>query len=744
VLNSRPMKTPHAVRLICAAIFAVLSLAARADDSKPWMNPGLEADQRARLAVAQMTREEKQTLVFAFFATDAPWKKFSAAPEARAGSAGYVPGIARLGIPPQWETDAGVGVATQGGAQEKRERTALPSGLASAASWDPDAVRRSGAMIGAEARASGFNVMLAGGVNLVREPRNGRNFEYAGEDPLLAGMIAGAQIAGIESNHIISTVKHFALNDQETDRNTVDVLIDRDQARMSDLLAFQIAIEQSNPGAVMCSYNKVWGDHSCENAYLLTDVLRKDWGWPGYVMSDWGATHSTAKAANAGLDQQSGYPFDDQPYFGDLLLKAVASGELGEAQLTQMAQRIVRTLFAKGVVDHPVEIGPIDFKAHAAVTRAAAEGGAVLLKNSGAILPLSTRVARIAVIGGHADKGVLAGGGSSLVYPVGGNAVPGIKPTAWPGPVVYYPSSPMLAIQKLAPKAKVNYESGADLKAAARLAAASDVAVVFVTQWNNEGDDKSLTLENDQDALVAAVASANPRTVVVLETGGAVFMPWIDQVPAALQAWYPGTSGGEAIANLLFGVVSPSGRLPITYPKDESQFSRAALAEQDALGKPSLEAHYTEGATVGYKWMDAKQLRPLFPFGFGLTYTTFKYSDLATRRDGHDLVVSFKVRNAGRRAGKDVPQVYVSAVAGGWEAPRRLGGFRKVELKAGANTTVELRVDPRLLAVYSTAGNGWRIAPGTYQVSVGSSAADLTLETSVQMTERRMPAGFKP
>jgi beta-glucosidase len=738
------MKIHHVLRKIVAPTLALLSLAAGAEDGKPWMNRALGPDERARLVVAQMTREEKQTLVFGFFASDAPWKKYSPAAEARPGSAGYVPGIARLGIPPQWITDAGIGVASQGGAREKPGRTALPSGLATAASFDPEAARRAGAMIGAEARASGFNVMLAGGVNLVREPRNGRNFEYGGEDPLLAGVIVGAQVAGIESNQIISTVKHFALNDQETDRNALNVQIDRDQAHMSDLLAFKIAIERSNPGAIMCSYNKVWEEYACENAYLLTEVLRSDWGWPGYVMSDWGATHSTVKAANAGLEQQSGYPFDDQPYFGDLLLKAVAGGELGEARLTEMARRITRTMFAKGIVDHPVAIGPVDFKAHAEISRAAAEGGAVLLKNAGAILPLDTGIARIAVIGGHADKGVLAGGGSSLVYPAGGNAVPGIEPTSWPGPVLYYPSSPLRAIQKLAPRAQVQFTSGTDPAAAARLAAASDVALVFVTHWNGEAADKPLVLEGGQDALVAAVVSANPRTVVVLETGGAVFMPWIDKVPAALQAWYPGTSGGEAIANLLFGQVNPSGRLPVTFPRDESQISRPALAEKDAQGKPTLEVHYKEGAAVGYKWMDAKKLQPLFPFGFGLSYTTFGYSDLAVRTEAQELVVSFKVRNLGKRDGKDVPQVYVSPVAGGWEAPKRLGAWRKVELQSGASETIELRVDPRLLAIYSTAIHGWRIAPGSYKVMVGASVADLKLESTVQLAERRLPAAYSP
>jgi beta-glucosidase len=729
---------------ILAALFMAISVAAMADETgQPWLNPALDADKRAELVAAQLTRAEKQTLVFAFFATDAPWKKFTAATEARAGSAGYVPGIPRLGIPPQWETDAGIGVATQGGAKDKRERTALPSGLATAATWNPEAARRAGAMIGAEARASGFNVMLGGGVNLVREPRNGRNFEYAGEDPLLAGVMVGAQIAGIESNHIISTVKHFALNDQETDRNSLNVLIDPAQARMSDLLAFQIAIEQSNPGSVMCSYNKVWGEHSCESAFLLTDVLRRDWGWTGYVMSDWGATHSTAKAALAGLDQQSGYPFDDQPYFAEPLLNAVKDGELSEARLTEMARRILRTMFAKGVIDHPVAIAPIDFTAHAQISRAAVEQGAVLLKNKSALLPLGS-MRRIAVIGGHADKGVLAGGGSSLVYPVGGNAVPGLKPTGWPGPIMYYPSSPLRAIRDLASSAQVQFAGGEDREAAVRLAAQSDVAIVFATQWSGESLDNPLNLPDDQDALIAAVARANPHTVVVLETGGAVFMPWLGDVAAVLQAWYPGTSGGEAIANLLFGVVNPSGRLPITFPADESQLARPSLVEQDAQGKKSGDVHYDEGAAVGYKWFDAKRLQPRFPFGFGLSYTAFKYSNLQARLDGQDLVVNFDVRNTGGRDGLDVPQVYVSPVAGGWEAPKRLGAWRKIDLKPGASAAVELRVDPRLLGVFTAAENSWRIAPGAYQVALGSSAADIALRTSVQLTERRLPAGYRP
>jgi beta-glucosidase len=423
------------------------------------------------------------------------------------------------------------------------------------------------------------------------------------------------------------------------------------------------------------------------------------------------------------------------------MLKALKSGEVTEARLSEMARRIVRTLFAKGVIDRPVQIADIDFAAHAKVTRAGAEQGSVLLKNDG-MLPLGPTSRRIAVIGGHADKGVLAGGGSSLVYPVGGNAVPGLKPTTWPGPVMYYPSSPLKALQALMPDARISFSNGEDRKAAAVLAANSDVVLVFATQWNGEAFDSPLALENNQDALIEAVAMVNPNTVVVLESGGAVLMPWIGKVKGVLHAWYPGTSGGEAIANILAGRVNPSGRLPITFPSSESQLSRPKLTEQDARGVKV--ANYTEGATVGYKWYESKKLTPLFPFGFGLSYTSFGYKDLQARVDGNDLVVKFRVTNTGSRRGKAVPQVYVAPVAGGWEAPKRLAGWRKIGLEPGANGEVELRVDPRVLAVFTEADNAWHVAAGDYRVVLGESSAEVKLETTVKLPERTLPVGWKP
>jgi beta-glucosidase len=732
---------------IMALLLAASSGSAIAQDStRPWLNPALSANERASLAVAQMTNEEKLQLVFGYFATDADYKNGYKAPkEGRYGSAGYIAGIPRLGIPPQWQTDAGIGVATQGGAPQKRERTSLPSGIATTATWDPATAFEGGRMIGSEARSSGFNVLLAGGVNLVRDPRNGRNFEYGGEDPLLAGTMVGAQIAGVQSNDIISTIKHYAMNDLETGRNYHDARINRAAARMSDLLAFQFGFERGNPGSVMCAYNRVNGEYACENQWLLTDVLRKDIGFQGFVMSDWGATHSTEKAALAGLDQQSGWPFDDKPYFGKPLADAVAAGRVPEARLTEMATRILRPMFEHKVVDRPVAEGPIDLAAHAVVTRKDAEQAIVLLQNRGNVLPLAASAKRILVIGGYADKGVLAGGGSSLVYPVGGNAVPGLTPTTWPGPVMYHPSSPLKAIKALAPRATVTFLDGRDPAAAARAAAGADVVLLFVTQWTGEAFDAELTLPDKQDALVEAVASANRNTVAVLETGGPVLMPWKDRVAAIVEAWYPGTSGGEAIANVLFGKVNPSGHLPVTFPATLSQLPRPVRPGTGLAENVMFTIDHNEGAAVGYKWFDARGLKPLFPFGHGLSYTSFAMGSLtAAAGPNGGAKVSFTVRNTGKRAGAEVAQVYVSPVNGGWEAPKRLAAFAKVQLAPGQSKRVTLDVDPRLLATFDEASNSWKIKGGGYKLTLGTSATELGSSAVVQLPAANLPGNWRP
>jgi beta-glucosidase len=716
---------------------------AAAPTARPWLDPKLDADARADAAVKAMTQDEKLTIIFGFFGADMG-DKYKRVADALPGSAGYVPGIERLGIPAQFQTDAGVGVATQGGEPKKRERTSLPSGMATTATWNPELAQAGGAMIGSEARDSGFTVMLAGGVNLVREPRNGRNFEYGGEDPWLAGKMVGAQIKGIQSNAIVSTIKHYALNGQETGRFVLDAKLGEADARTSDLLAFQFAIEDSDPHSVMCAYNRINGDYACENQFLLNTVLKKDWGYKNYVMSDWGAVHSSAKAINAGLDQESaGEAFDKENFFRGPLKNALAKGEVSQARLDDMARRILRGLFASGVVEKPVKITTIDYAAHAKVTRADAEEGVVLLKNDKGLLPLLSTAKKIAVIGGHADVGVLSGGGSSQVYPIGGRAVQGEGPATWPGPMIYFPSSPLKALKARLPGADIQFIDGKDKAAAAKLAAASDVVLVFATQWNGEAFDSPLSLENGQDALIDAVASANAKTVVVLETGGPVLMPWLSKVGGVVQAWYPGSEGGAAIARVLTGEVDASGRLPVTFPASLDQLPRPVLDGDPNKPDDLFAVDYRiEGAAVGYKWFDKKGHQPLFAFGHGLSYTTFAYENLKAEAKGDALTVSFDVRNTGKRTGKAVPQVYVSPKAGGWEAPQRLAGFKKVELAPGATTKVTLTVDPRLLAVWNEKAHGWSVAAGDYTLSLGASSRDTAAKTDVAVAARSLPVGL--
>lgn len=701
------------------------------------MDASLDADSRSRLLLAAMTRDEKLTLVFGYFSTDAPWKNFKKPRDGLEQSAGYVGGIARLGIPALLETDAGIGVASQPGTSP-RLRTALPSNLAIAASWDPELAYSGGRMIGNEARQSGFNVMLAGGINLAREPRSGRNFEYGGEDPLLAADIVAAQIRGIQSNHIISTIKHFALNDQETNRTTLSVQIDERAARMSDLLAFELAIGLAQPGAVMCAYNRINGVYSSESPWLLDEVLKRDWRYKGFVMSDWGATHSTIPAANAGLDQESGFPFDVSPYFADALKEAVEDGYVPTGRLDDMTARILRSMFANGLFDDPIKAADIDFEAHAQTSRTAAEESMVLLKNDRHLLPLGKNVRSLLIVGSHADAGVLSGGGSSQVYPVGGGAL--VESHVKGGPMVYFRSSPLQALAART-AARTAYDSGADIKAAAALARHYDVVIVFAHQWSTEGIDGTMRLDEDQDALIAALGRANPKTIVVLETGGPVLMPWIDQVPAVLEAWYPGSNGAEAIARVLAGEVNPSGRLPLTFPRSLEQLPRPQLDGFPEQRNARISVDYRiEGAAVGYKWFDRRHFDPLFPFGHGLSYSHFQLSNLGAHVDDQGVSVQFAVKNAGDRAGKYVAQVYVApvgdATALGWEAPKRLCGFRKVSLQRGESGEVSLRIEPRTLAVYDNAAKRWVIGEADYDFALSADSRHTVAHVTVHVARQ--------
>ena len=708
-----------------------------------------DARASADAIVARMTLDEKIALLHGLFPPMAKGKTANTL----IPSAGHIDGVPRLGVPLVRESDASLGVANQVEQRKGDVATALPSSLATAATFDPDIARAGGAMIGAEARAKRFNVLLAGGVNLTRDPWNGRNFEYLGEDPLLAGTLAGAHIAGVQSNRIVSTIKHFALNSQETGRMVADARISEAALRMSDLLAFQIAIERGHPASVMCAYNKVNGDWACENDHLLNDVLKHDWGYPGWVMSDWGAVHSTVKAANAGLDQQSGQELDKAMYFAAPLKAAVEAGQVSQARLDDMVARYLTGLIATGAYDTPTPATPaaIPYARHAEVAQRAAEAGIVLLKNDRNLLPLAASAKRIVVIGGRADVGVLSGGGSSQVRSVGGAPVEIPLATGAASSfarITYHASSPLKALRAALPKARITFVDGLDPAQAAAAARGADMAIVFATQWTTEAQDVAdLSLPYHQDALIAAVAAAQPNSAVVLETGGPVLMPWLSQVPAVVQAWYPGQRGGEAIAGVLTGRVNPSGRLPITFPADPRQAPRAAPVGLDTLNGLEAQAaanpanassfelksfpiDYVEGADVGYRWYERQRQTPLFAFGHGLSYTGFAYRNPVVT-GGASLTVSVEVMNTGKRTGTDVPQIYVARE--GSDAPMRLAAFTRVTLNPGEARRVTLTAEPRIVADYDAKLPGWRIAPGRYRVAVARDATDRTMMSDVTL-----------
>ena len=678
------------------------------------MDKTLSPDRRADLVIAQMTLDEKIQLVHG-----TGWGALRPGAPIPPGSnegAGFVPGIERLGIPAINMADSAVGVRMA--AVESRYATLLPSTLGAAASFDPEAVYLYGSVIGRELRDQGFNMSIGGGVDLIREPRNGRNFEYAGEDPILAGTMAGQLMKGLQAQHVMGDIKHYALNDQETGRNILNVILDKRAMRETDLLAFQIAVKIAQPAGVMCAYNKVNGDYSCENDYLLNRVLKKEWGFQGWVLSDWGGTHSTTKAALNGLDQEM--PGGD--FFGAALEKAVDSREVPEARLNDMVHRILRSMFACGVIDNPPVRSVVDPFQGLEDARHIAEESIVLLKNDGDLLPLdAARVTSIALIGSHADVGVLSGGGSAQVDPPGGDPVSRKKGgSPWMHPV-WFPSSPLKYIRAKAPQATVKYNDGADPAAAAKLAKASQVAIVFVNQFMSEGRDAAtLSLPDNQDALVSAVAAANPHTIVVIESGGPVSMPWVGSVQGVLEAWYPGIGGAQALAAILFGDVNPSAKLPVTFAKSDAELPHPEVPGIDlkpANRPPPFDVSYTERLKVGYKWFEAEHKQPLFPFGYGLSYTTYAYS--ALKADGNARTVSFSVRNAGRRAGAEVAQLYVTLPSAAGEPFKRLVAWERVQLRAGESKTVTLQLDPLYLSIFNSEKNGWELVAGDYKAFAG-------------------------
>jgi beta-glucosidase len=659
--------------------------------------PVEDYDKRAREIVSMMTLDEKLTELHGIH--DATHNR-------------YVPGIPRHGIPELRITNGPAGAGPDG-AGTQAQATALPAPISLAATWDPESARRYGSVVGGESRLLGNGLVEAPTINIARVPENGRTFEGYGEDPYLSGTISAQNIIGIQSEHIIADVKHYAANNQETDRRTVNEEVDERALREIYLPAFEASIKDGGAGAVMCAYPSVNGTFCCEHAELI-GILKKEWGFAGFVTSDFHAVHSSAASALAGLDLEM--PTGD--YFSERLKKDIQSGKVPLSAIDDKLVRRFRTMMELGVWSGVPVPSALPAKQNGAISRQLAEEGMVLLKNDG-LLPLkAAELKSVALIGLFAEKAMTGGGGSSHVRPL------------------YTIDPPDGIRQRLRGKARLTVLDGSDLDAASAAAKAADVAIVMIGDRDREGHDQPLAVAGNQDALVESVIAANRRTVVVLKTGSAVLLPWADAVPALLEAWYPGEEDGNAVAAVLFGEANPSGKLPLTFPRRVEDTFAANRERYPGIRKV---AKYTEGIYVGYRYYDEQKIEPLFPFGFGLSYTRFALRNLrvSPASSAHTVQVEFDVINTGPVAGAEVAQVYVAmpSSAAVPQPPRQLKAFQKVRLDPGKSSHVTLTLNERAFQYWDGGSHAWKTARGTYGVMVGSSSRDLPLRAQVEIRE---------
>lgn len=692
-MSSRKRLTLFAIWFGAGFALCALVLVSATSAQEPHLTHA-QAVARARALVAKMTLNEKITELHGIHDAE---------------NYRVVPGIPRLGIPAFHMTNGPAG-AGPGGQGLQKKATAWPSPLALAAAWDPELSRNYGKLAAEEALALGSPLFESPDINIARVPQGGRVFESYGEDPYLAARIAVANIEGIQSAGAIADVKHYAANNQETQRMSINEVIDERALREIYLPAFEASVNEAHSASVMCAYPKVNGDFACENTPLF-DILKKEWHYDGFVISDWGATHSTVASAMAGLDLE----MPSGIYWGDELHKAVESGQV---PMTVIDDKLVRR-FAKmmefGLFGPQPVPKPIPAFEHGAIARSMAEQSMVLLKNDGNLLPIDRKTKTIALIGPWAVRTSTGGEGSSHVIPL-------------------YAITPYDGLQAALDReiTRITISDGTDIDRAVAAAHRAQIAIVMVGDQDAEGADQSLTLPEPQDKLVAAVAAANPKTIVVVKSGSAVLMPWIDSVPAVVDAWYPGEEDGAAVASVLLGDANPSGKLPISFPRSVDQ---TAAANPESYPGVNGTVHYSEGLEVGYRGYAAHHAEPLFPFGFGLSYTQFRFDKLSVSQQtgSADATVRFTVANEGQRAGAEVAQLYLGfpPIAEGNEPPLQLKGFRKVVLKPGESQTVELKLDARSFSYWSEKAHSWQIAPGEFQIMVGDSSANTPLKTSL-------------
>jgi beta-glucosidase len=717
-------------------VFALNALASAyaADDRPLYLDTNQPSDKRVEDLLSRMTLEEKISLLHGD-------SKFTTA------------AIPRLGIPRRWLSDGPHGVREDIGPDTWNPAgrtddfvTAMPCGLALAATWNPELARREGAVIGEEALVRGKHIMLAPGVNIVRTPLCGRNFEYFGEDPFLTARIAVGYIRGEQSKAVASCVKHFAANNQEHQRGSINVEMDERTLREIYLPAFQAAVQEAGVWTVMGAYNKFRGEHCCHNDYLLNKVLKGEWGFSGLVMSDWSGVHDTREAALNGLDLEMGTDRRyDEFFLARPFREGVQKGDYAMALLDDKARRNLRVMIATRALDgRPA--GSLNTRDHQNTARTVAEEAMVLLKNNAAALPLDpAKIKSIAVIGENAVRLQSHGGQSSELK-------------------AFYEITPLAGIlNRVGREVNVTYAAGyavpvegrnrqrsgppplpaAELTERAVSAARAADAVIFVGGLNHEpGNDcesrdrKDLRLPYGQDELLSRIVEANPKTIVVLVAGSPVAMgSWLERVPAVLLAWYPGMEGGNALARILFGDVNPSGKLPCTFPKRLEDSPAHALG---AYPGTNGVVRYEEGLLVGYRWFDTKNIEPLFPFGHGLSYTRFEYSGLkvnpGTRPDDPFVTVQFELANTGAVAGSETVQVYVQPEKPSLPRPEKeLKAFRKIEAKAGEKHTVSIPLSLSAFTYYDPEQKSWVAEKGDFKILVGASSRDLRLTAGFRL-----------
>jgi beta-glucosidase len=736
-------------RLICLVPISFASILSFAQQSgseiPPYKNPSLPVEQRVQDLLSRMTLEEKVAML-----RGADWMQ-------------SVPNE-RLGIPSIKMADGPIGIRSWGGpssqtggmnAKVQVGTTAFPAGVAMAATWDTELLQQEGQAIGQEMKALGRDMILGPTVNINRTPLWGRNFEGYGEDPYLTSRLGVAYIKGVQGEGVVATVKHFAANNQEFERHRVNVVADERTLQEIYFPAFKAAVQEAGVWSVMSAYNKLNGTYCAENPYLLKDVLQRQWGFKNFVVSDWGSTYSTAATVNAGMDLEmpGGTPMKTwlkEPrtqaagngggwLVAEKVLPEVSSGKISTATIDDNVGRILRVIFVSGQFDKPhAASGEVDTPEQRALARKASAESIVLLKNADDVLPIDpSKIHSVVVIGPSAAVARTGGGGSSLVKPKYSVApLKGIQDRAGSHLQVSYALGVSMEGEdpsKDTPEARAQL-----LNEAANAAAKADAAIIVVGRSakleSEDFDIKSLDLPAGQDDLIEAVAKVNKKTIVVINAGGPVIMSrWIAQVPAVLDLWYGGQEGGNAIADVLFGDANPSGKLPVSFVKQ--------WKDSPAYGHypgENLQVDYAEGIYVGYRYFDKQKIEPLFPFGYGLSYTKFDYSDLKISPSqvspGMPVEVSVTVRNSGSRSGAEVVELYVHDGHSSVDRPiQELKGFRRVSLAPGETKVVDFTLDRSAMAFYSTAKKDWVAEPGQFDVLVGSSSRDVRLKASFDL-----------